>query len=324
MIAVVFPGQGSQHIGMCHDFYQQFESVQRLFEEVEDTLKLGLSQAMFYGSESDLKATNYAQPALFTTSVAIVRVLEQEWGVTCQNWRMLAGHSLGEYTALHVAGVISFQDGLVLIKERGKAMATITDGGMVAVIGLSHDILVGMVQELNHDGVWCALANDNSPQQGVISAAIQHLPILAEKAKALGAIKSIILNVSGPFHSTMMRAAQEMFVPFLDIMPFCPPQCPIVTNVSGKDQTNPMILKDHARQQMTHSVLWRGTQMTMAAAGIGHMVEIGSGKVLCGLAKKTIPHVHTYALNTVAALAQWETIGASYSPHPLDVVVGGA
>jgi [acyl-carrier-protein] S-malonyltransferase len=166
---------------------------------------------MFDGSEMELRATHYAQPALFSTSLAIIRVLEQEFGITAQNWRMIAGHSLGEYTALHAAGVVSLAQALTLIHARGKAMATIENGGMVAVIGLLPDALSKMIQDLNHEGVSCVLANDNSPQQAVLSAASPHLPVLVERSRALGAIKSVILNVSGPFHSPMMQPAEKLF-----------------------------------------------------------------------------------------------------------------
>jgi [acyl-carrier-protein] S-malonyltransferase len=257
--------------------------------------------------------------------VAIIHVLEQELGITAEQWRMVSGHSLGEYTALHTAGVITLAQSLELIKARGLAMATIKNGGMLAVIGLSHDVISAMTAHLNQEGIECTLANDNSPQQSVLSAASVHLPLLAERARALGAIKSVILNVSGPFHSPMMRSAQDAFSPLLDITPFCPPQCPIVTNISGKEQTNPMIIKDHARQQMTNSVLWRSTQLTMAAASVTYMVEIGAGKVLSGLAKKTIPHVKIHALNSIEAMNQWQEIWNIHQRHPCEALsaVGG-
>lgn len=308
MIAAVFPGQGSQHVGMCHDFYTQFETVRRVFQEVEDTLHQSLTKVMFEGSESDLRATDYAQPALFATSTAILRLLEEELDLRANQWGVMAGHSLGEYTALHGAGVLSLEQTLTLIKLRGQAMATIKNGGMVAVLGLSHEVLSNLAQGLNHEGIPCFLANDNSPQQGVLSAHLEHLPLLVERSRTLGALKSVVLKVSGPFHCALMRSAQDQFTPLLDIMPFCAPQCPLVTNISGRAHLNPMVLKDHARQQMTHPVLWRQSQLSMAASGITHMVEIGAGKVLCGLAKKTIPHVHTHALNSVAALREWEPI----------------
>jgi [acyl-carrier-protein] S-malonyltransferase len=261
---------------------------------------------MFDGSESELRATNYAQPALFLTSLAIVRVLEEEFGIIPSQWRLMAGHSLGEYTALHVAGVISLQQTLELIKIRGTAMATIKDGGMIAVMGIAHDVLIQRVQDLNDEGIGCFLANDNSPQQAVISAAAAHLPLLAERLSAFGALKSVILNVSGPFHSAMMASAQDIFAPVLGGVPFSPPCCPMVTNVSGKEQNDATIIKDHMRQQMTHPVLWRTTQLTLAGASVTHIIEIGSGKVLSGLAKKTIPNVQICALNTIGAIQDWQ------------------
>jgi [acyl-carrier-protein] S-malonyltransferase len=259
-----------------------------------------------------LRATDKAQPALLATSVAIAHVLSQEWGVKGKEWSMMAGHSLGEYTALHLSGVLPLTKTLELIKARGQAMATITAGGMMAVIGLSCDALTGMLTDFNQEGVPCYLANDNSPQQGVISAASVHLPLIAQRAKELGSLKTVILNVSGPFHSTMMRGAQDLFVPLLDIVSFCPPVCAVVTNFSGKDQINPMVIKDHTRQQMTSSVLWRQSQLTMAASGLTHLVEIGAGKVLSGLAKKTIPHVQTYALNSIDGIKQWGVMWQNY------------
>ena len=305
MISAVFPGQGSQHVGMCQDFYAQFECTRRLFQEVEDILHLGLRQVMFDGAESDLRATQYAQPALFLTSLAIVHVLEQEFGITPKQWRMVAGHSLGEYTALHVAGVISLTQALELIKARGAAMMTVKNGGMLAVMGLAHDVLIKRIQDLNHEGIWCVLANDNSPQQGVISSATNDLPVLAERFSGFGALKSVILNVSGPFHSERMAPAEDIFVPLLDCVPFSQPCCPVVTNISGQEQTSATIIKEHMRQQMTHSVLWRTTQRTIAASGVSDIIEIGSGKVLSGLAKKTIPNVQACALSTIGAIQEW-------------------
>ncbi len=312
MIGAIFPGQGSQHVGMCQDFYEQFSGVRQLFQEIEDTLHLNLHRVMFDGSEDDLRATDKAQPALLATSIAIAHVLSQEWGVTGAQWSMMAGHSLGEYTALHLSGVLPLTQTLELIKARGQAMSTITAGGMIAVIGLSYDVLIGMLTDFNQEGVPCYLANDNSPQQGVISAASVHLPLIAQRARELGSIKTVILNVSGPFHSTMMRSAQDLFAPLLDIVPFCRPVCAVVTNFSGKDQINPMVIKDHARQQMTHPVLWRQSQLTMAASGLTHVVEIGAGKVLSGLAKKTIPHVQTYVLNSIDGIKQWGVMWENY------------
>jgi [acyl-carrier-protein] S-malonyltransferase len=297
---------------MCQDFYEQFFGVRQLFQEIEDTLHLNLHRVMFDGSEDELRATDKAQPALLATSVAIAHVLSQEWGVKGKEWSMMAGHSLGEYTALHLSGVLPLTKTLELIKARGQAMATITAGGMMAVIGLSCDALTGMLTDFNQEGVPCYLANDNSPQQGVISAASVHLPLIAQRAKELGSLKTVILNVSGPFHSTMMRGAQDLFVPLLDIVSFCPPVCAVVTNFSGKDQINPMVIKDHTRQQMTSSVLWRQSQLTMAASGLTHLVEIGAGKVLSGLAKKTIPHVQTYALNSIDGIKQWGVMWQNY------------
>ena len=297
---------------MCQDFYEQFHVVRELFQEIEDTLHLNLHRIMFDGAEEDLRATDKAQPALLATSVAIARVLFQEWGVTSKEWSMVAGHSLGEYTALHLSGVLPLIQILELIKARGQAMATVSHGGMIAVIGLPCEILTQMIADLNQEGLMCALANDNSPQQGVISAAYAHLPMIAQRARELGAMKTVVLNVSGPFHSVFMRSAEELFAPLLDGMLFAPPLCAVVTNFSGKEQTNPAVIKAHAQQQMTHSVLWRQSQLTMLGSGLTHMVEIGAGKVLCGLAKKTIPCVQTYALNSVDGVKQWGKIWQGY------------
>jgi [acyl-carrier-protein] S-malonyltransferase len=304
MHAAIFPGQGSQYVGMGEDLYREFPFVRPLFQEAEDILRYHLMTVMFSGDEEMLRQTQYAQPALFLVSMALMSALEKEFGITIRDFHYAAGHSLGEYSALCAVGSLSFTETLFLIKERCQAMATVTDGGMVAIIGLGRPALEQVIQ-------YCGLgeiANDNSPQQLVVSGPRECLLSIAERAREAGASKCVVLNVSGPFHSSLMRPAQEKFSGSLENVSFKDSMIPVVSNVSAKAEQDPQILKENLRQQMTQGVMWKESQLYLSRHGVTSFVELGAGQVLCGLAKRTVPEIQTFSISNGQNLVSWASL----------------
>ncbi len=296
-LAAIFPGQGSQCLGMGHALYQQFPYIKPWFQEAEEVFQLPLRTLMFEGPEDALKPTHIAQPALFVLSMACMEVMRHE-GIE-PGFAYAAGHSLGEYSAFCGFGVLSFSQTLSLIRLRCESMARAMPGGMLAILGLSMHQVESFLQEN------CDIANDNTPQQVVVSGDLEGLHAMKERAEAHGARRCVILNVSGPFHSRLMADAQKVLSDAVKDLSFHEPKIPILTNVSALPKTDPLLLKQDLVQQITGRVLWRSTQQTLQALGVSELLEIGSGRVLCGLAKQTIPNVSCTSLATPEALWAW-------------------
>lgn len=308
-IAFVFPGQGSQAIGMGKALSDQFSSARAVFDEVDAALGQDLSKIMWNGPEAELTLTENAQPALMAVSMATLRVLESEYGITVANTaKFVAGHSLGEYSALAAAGTFSIADTARLLKIRGKAMqaaAPVGVGAMAALLGLDFATATAVAAEAAQGEV-CQAANDNSDGQVVVSGSKAAIDRAIEIAKAKGAKRAILLTVSAPFHCALMQPAAEAMAKALSEVQMHAPSTPLVSNVLAAPTSDPGIIRQKLVEQVTGTVRWRESVGYMAAQGIKVFVEIGAGKVLTGLAKKNAPDALSFACGTpddIAAVA---------------------
>ena len=297
--AIIFPGQGSQMVGMGKDLNENFSIAKDVFAEVDNVLKYNLSNIMFDGSIDELSQTQNTQPALMAVSIALIRILQKEldknFDELCE---VTAGHSLGEYSALCSANSFSLEQTAHLLKIRGNAMAKCakkTQGAMAAILGLDIDIAKEIVKKAAQDQI-CHLANDNSNSQIVISGQKEAIDRAMILAKEHGAKRAIMLPVSGAFHSPLMFDAQEEMAQALSDMGIKDPIVPIIANVTANKVTDSNLIPDLLVRQVTGSVRWRETLLFMQNNNIERLIEIGSGKVLCGLAAKTCPDIATISI----------------------------
>ena len=292
--AFVFPGQGSQAVGMGRELAEAFGPARLVFEEVDDALSQRLSRLMFEGPESDLTLTENAQPALMAVSLAVVRVLEQEGGVALDEAAScVAGHSLGEYSALAAAGSLALADAARLLKRRGQAMqeaVPVGEGAMAAILGLDLDVVAQVAEDAaaaaEADPEVCAPANDNAPGQVVVSgheAAVERAIVLA---KEQGAKRGLRLPVSAPFHCSLMAPAADVMAEALAEITIAPPRLPLVANVTAAAVTEPETIRRLLIEQVTAMVRWRESVVAMRESGVHSLVELGAGKVLAGLARR--------------------------------------
>jgi [acyl-carrier-protein] S-malonyltransferase len=304
-IAFVFPGQGSQSVGMGKDLADNFAEARAVFSEVDDTLSQPLSRIMWEGPEAELTLTENAQPALMAVSMAVMRVLEAQFGISVAGSAVyLAGHSLGEYSAHAAAGTFSLADTARLLKVRGKAMqaaAPVGVGAMAAILGLDFDSVAAAASEAAQGDV-CQVANDNSDGQVVISGHKVAVERASEIAKAKGAKRAVMLPVSAPFHCALMDPAARAMDEALHTVKqnMSSPAVPVVANVKAAAVTDTDEIARLLVQQVTGTVRWRECVSFMTANGVGTFVEIGSGKVLTGLAKKNAPNAKAIAIGSPA------------------------
>lgn len=296
-IACLFPGQGSQFIGMGKELAAAFPEARQVFEQVDDALSQKLSQLMFEGAESDLNLTENTQPALMAVSIAVARVLEKQGGLLLpQSVAFMAGHSLGEYAALTAAHALELSDTARMLKLRGQAMqraVPVGQGAMAAILGLDFDVVHALASESAVGSAVCQAANDNAPGQVVVSGHVQAVEHFVALATAKGAKRAIMLPVSAPFHCTLMAPAAAEMAKALAQIVIRPPQCPIVANVTAKAETDPNAVRQLLVDQITGRVRWRESVEYMAAQGVTTMIELGAGKVLCGLVKRIATGVAT-------------------------------
>jgi [acyl-carrier-protein] S-malonyltransferase len=287
--AFVFPGQGSQTVGMGRELTAAFATARHLFQEVDDALNQKLSQLMFEGPESELTLTENAQPALLAVSLAVVHVLQRDGGIDlAQKAELLAGHSLGEYSAICAAGSLAVADAARLVKTRGRAMqeaVPVNEGAMAALLGLDLEA-VREVAEAAAQGEICVPANDNAPGQIVVSGHRAAVERAIELAKEKGARRCLLLPVSAPFHSALMAPAADVMAEALAEITLLPPRLPIVANVIAETVNTPESLRHLLVEQVTAPVRWRESVLYMRDQGIDTMVELGAGKVLTGLARR--------------------------------------
>ena len=293
---IVFPGQGSQKIGMGKKLADNFTVAKDVFEEVNDALNFNLTKIIWEGSDSEVSLTSNAQPALMACGVAALRVLSK---IRNQNITQLAdftcGHSLGEYTAMTVSEVFSLKDCAILLRLRGEAMqkaVPVGKGAMAALIGININKTKEIIQKVQIHGV-CDVGNDNADGQVVISGDIKAVEKAIELSKNSGVKRAVLLPVSAPFHCRLMEPAGVIMEEALNNLDFKVPKIPIISNVSASDHTDPTELRKNLINQVTGTVRWRETMQFANNIGIKKIIELGSGKVLTGIAKRTLNNVST-------------------------------
>jgi [acyl-carrier-protein] S-malonyltransferase len=303
--AFTFPGQGSQAVGMGRELADNFAAARAVFDEVDAALGQKLSALMWDGPADDLTLTSNAQPALMAVSMATVRVLEAEFGVTVKDHAgYVAGHSLGEYSALAAAGTFSIADTARLLRIRGDAMQKATPvgtGAMAALLGLDYEAAAKVAAEAAQGDV-CQAANDNAPGQVVVSGAKAAVERAVEIAKGHGAKRAMLLPVSAPFHCALMQPAADVMAEALAGVTMNDPAVPLIANVTAGPVSDAATIRDNLVKQVTGTVRWRESVEWMAANGVAVMVELGAGKVLTGMARRMAPDANCMATASVADL----------------------
>lgn len=295
--AFVFPGQGAQTIGMGRALAEAYPQAQAVFDEVDEALGERLSALIWDGEQDALTLTENAQPALMATSLAAMRALEAE-GVTISAASMVAGHSLGEYSALAAAGALSLADCARLLRVRGRAMQAavpVGEGAMAAILGLDLAAVREVADEAAHDGI-CQAANDNDPAQVVVSGQAKAVARAVELAKAKGAKRAMLLPVSAPFHCAMMQPAAEAMQAALADVTITAPAVPVVANVVATAISDPETIRRLLVDQVTGAVRWRESVEYMGAQGVTEIWEIGAGKALIGMVRRINRDIATRAV----------------------------
>ncbi|GIP46709.1 malonyl CoA-acyl carrier protein transacylase [Paenibacillus sp. J53TS2] len=302
-IAFVFPGQGSQSVGMGKDIYDALPAARARFEKADEQLGFSLSGLIFEGPDTELKQTANTQPALLTTSVALYEAF------TAKGFKpdYVAGHSLGEYSALTAAGVLSFEDAVKLVRARGEYMEQAVPGGqgaMAAVLGGEREALAQLCEDITAGGALVELANVNCPGQIVVSGSQEGVNLVVERVKEIGAKRAILLEVSGPFHSSLMKTAAERLGDRLSAASFRDAEVPVVANVTARPVQNGAEIKDLLVRQVYSPVLWEDSVGWLLSQGVDTFVEIGPGSVLTGLIKKIDKSVRLFNVSSLESLEQ--------------------
>ncbi len=298
MFSVIFPGQGSQIVGMGKEFYDKFDLVKNLFKEADESLNYPLSKIILNGPKEELDLTANTQPAIFLISYAIFNVVKKEFNIDLSKAKYFAGHSLGEYSALSCGGYLAFSDTLKILRIRGDAMQNSVpkgEGGMVAVLGSTVEIIEQVLEE-NDQNFTAQIANDNSEGQIVLSGQIKDLDkliiILKERS-----IKNIKLPVSAPFHCSLMNKATRVMTEELNKLNFLQSEIKLISNVTAQEIMNIDELKDLLIKQIENRVRWRESVINMINKDVNHFIEIGPGKVLSGLVKRINKEVKISTIN---------------------------
>ena len=306
--AFVFPGQASQAVGMGREVAGAFAVAKEVFEEIDEALKQNLSKLMFEGPGDELVLTENAQPAIMAVSLAVMRVLSEEGGIDLsQAAAFVAGHSLGEYSALAAVGCLSVTDTAALLKTRGRAMqeaVPLGEGAMAALMGLDLETARAVAEEAAGPDV-CTTANDNAPGQVVVSGTAAAIDRAVEIAKAKGAKRAIMLPVSAPFHCALMAPAAEVMADALAGVSMTPLPVALVANITAQPVTDPDEIRRLLVEQVTGMVRWRECVLTMKEKGVDTMVEIGAGKVLSGLGRRIDADLGTMSVGTPETIEEF-------------------
>ena len=298
MFSVIFPGQGSQFVGMGKEFYDRFDIVKKLFKEADEALGLSLSKIILEGPKEELDLTANTQPAIFLISYSIFQVIKKEFNKDLHKAKFFAGHSLGEYSAIACAGYLDFQDTIKILKIRGDAMQNSVpkgEGGMVAVLGATIENIEKILEDNKNDFL-AEIANDNSEGQIVLSGKIQDLEKLSTVLK-VNKIKNIKLPVSAPFHCSLMNKATDIMKEELAKLKFKKGSNPLISNITADEIFNADELKDLLIMQIENRVRWRESVINMIGKDINQFIEIGPGKVLSGLVKRVSKEVEVSSIN---------------------------
>jgi len=303
MNALLFPGQGSQVVGMGSEFYKNFELVKKIFKQADEKLNYPISKIILEGPENKLQLTKNTQPAILTVSYSIYRILKDEFGLDFNIFKFFAGHSLGEYSALVCSNSLNYEDALYLLHERGKAMqeaVPVGIGSMIAVLGIKADELISLlklvVNEKNEEV--CEIANDNADGQIIISGHKESIIFLQNILKEKK-IKSIPLKVSAPFHCSLMKPAAQIMEDKINNTNINKPLNKIINNVNASSETNPSEIKKLLVKQIFSTVRWRESIIEMSKSGVKNFVEVGPGKVLSGMVKRTTKEANCFSINTI-------------------------
>ncbi len=299
MFSVIFPGQGSQSVGMAKDLYDNFSSVKEIFEEADEVLNFSLSNLILNGPKNELDLTANTQPAIFLVGFSIFQLIKKNYNINLNKANYFAGHSLGEYTALACAEALSFSETLKLLKVRGKSMQDAVpkgEGGMVAILGSTLEIIEKIINE-NINNYKCYIANDNSEGQLVASGKNQDLDLLMQDLKKNN-IKSIKLSVSAPFHCKLMSNATKIMNNEIKKSDFKNPKNTLISNVTSQEVSDSETLKNLLIKQIESRVRWRESVNLMIKKGVNKFIEIGPGKVLSGLVKRIDRNVIVDSINT--------------------------
>ena len=300
MSALLFPGQGSQIVGMGSEFYNNFDIVKKIFKDADEKLNYSISKLILNGPEDQLQLTQNTQPSILTVSFSIFKVLKEEFNFDFNTFNYFAGHSLGEYSALVCSESLKFEDALYLLYERGKAMqeaVPVGKGSMLAILGAKIKDISDLLNSFKVKGV-CEIANDNADGQVIISgdkdSVVSFQSLLKEKK-----IKSIPLKVSAPFHCSLMKSAADKMSDKIKNTNFRSPTHSILSNVTAKIEKNPENIKKLLIDQIFSTVKWRETIINISNEGVSNFVEIGPGKVLTGMVKRTVKNVNCFSINSI-------------------------
>ena len=300
MTAILFPGQGSQTVGMGTEFFNKFDLVKKIFNQADEKLNFPISKLILDGPADDLQLTQNTQPAILTVSYSIFKVMTEEYGFDLKLLKYFAGHSLGEYSALVSSGSLNFSDALYLLHERGRAMqdaVPVGMGKMIAILGVKNDEVNNLLKLNNNKGV-CEVANDNAEGQVIVSGnkeSIENFQSILKEKK----IKSLPLKVSAPFHCSLMKSAAKAMEEKIKNIEFKKPLLEIINNVTATPEKNPENIKKLLVEQICSTVKWRQSIIKMNELNVKNFIEIGPGKVLNGMVKRTIKNVNCFSINSV-------------------------